>query len=349
MIQGSNCFWAIIFNEQTCVLRSPIPKQIVVLTGHFLCGCSFIFTWKTVKREIVKCWCLPQTRRRHLLFQLPSLSWRGGWHIGERKEGGGDPGTRGNITVSAYVREILQIGHSLGSNWLKLYLRECAQRTCTHTVFFRVLRYSIAKVKGGCTMLYVSWGLKRNPTVKLVTLRCSSSEQKASLSLFLFPGLYFTALPLSITFDVFVPRPQKSHELTRLSISPKSLLLSLFSTFDSSKRIFVCSFLWHFHHLLQMHSNARGTWAMGACSSETGWHLPFKLKEKGSECKPINPFVCITHPCFLTFLLTLVPLIYHTIILYLPSPTTRYPACEQTTELPVSACDCIPTLPRGNR
>lgn len=110
-----------------------------------------------------------------------------------RKQRGaeGDQETKGCRTVSAYVREIPQIGHSLRSDGLKLHSGGggCAHTTRNHTRTYtqqahntetRIL-YSaggrgMTNLKGGCTVPHSSWGLKFNPAVKLEGLRCMSQQ-----------------------------------------------------------------------------------------------------------------------------------------------------------------------------
>lgn len=163
-----------------------------------------------MRDSLKECWCLQQTKSRlHLLsyyilyqsaFQLPSSNWKGGrtepvwWREGrrgkEKEEGGtlneakgGEGGPRaggeGCRTVSAYVRESPQIGHSLGSDGLILHWVECAHTTGTSTqhntdtsILYSARGWGMTSFKGGCTMPHRSWSLKFNPAVKLEGLRC---------------------------------------------------------------------------------------------------------------------------------------------------------------------------------
>lgn len=82
-----------------------------------------------------------------------SVWWRGGrcgkgegggaarWR--KQRRGGGGQETRGHRSVSAYVREIPQIGHSPGSDGLKLHSGEWAHTTCNHTHIIQAHAYSI--------------------------------------------------------------------------------------------------------------------------------------------------------------------------------------------------------------
>lgn len=107
----------------------------------------------------------------------------------ERKGGEGDQDTKGCRTVSAYVRETSQIGHSLGSDELKLHSGECSLTKRNHTHSYTQLAHDtetqilysaggrgMTNLKGGWTVPHRSWGLKFNPAVKLEGLRCMSQQ-----------------------------------------------------------------------------------------------------------------------------------------------------------------------------
>lgn len=170
-------------------------------------------------------------------FQLPGSDWKGGGlsqcdgekedegkrkrrvaHWTKQRGGGSRVGGEGCRTVSAYVRESPQIGHSLGSDGLILHWVECAHTTGTSTqhntdtsILYSARGRGMTSFKGGCTMPHRSWSLKFNPAVKLEGLGCMfqqfqmpRSPQRGSLSRslsqhclslsFLFP---YTFLPLN--------------------------------------------------------------------------------------------------------------------------------------------------------
>lgn len=111
-------------------------------------GQDFIFyliIYRTSQHSSYQAWTGGEGERFSVMERRKMRKRRRGGAARWRKQrrGGGGQETRGHRSVSAYVREIPQIGHSPGSDGLKLHSGEWAHTTCNHTHIIQAHAYSI--------------------------------------------------------------------------------------------------------------------------------------------------------------------------------------------------------------